>query len=199
MPREEPMHKVCEKLAPYSHKQGPSAQTADTPKTSARAIATTHHQQNLTLSDWLIVSQFIDEHPNIFQSQVVEHFKTHREGALFFTQSTLSRKLEQCAKLEACKEANPNALSSKRPRVVTHPDIEQALVLWIAHMQGFEEMLNVPENEWLSGEGWIQSFCKTYKLKEYQHHREASSAEPSAVEAERKQMQDLMKKFAPRD
>jgi uncharacterized protein YecA (UPF0149 family) len=183
MPQEEPMHKVHEKPAPYSHKQGPSAQTADTPKTSARAIATTHHWQNLTLSDWLIVFQFIDEHPNIFQSQVVEHFKTHREGALFFTQSTLAQKLEQYAKLEACKEANLNALSSKQPQVVTCPNIERALILWIAHMQenketvtgpmlwvkhkGFKEMLNVPENEWLSGEGWIQSFCITYKLKEY--------------------------------
>ncbi|KAH8995897.1 hypothetical protein EDB86DRAFT_2765722, partial [Lactarius hatsudake] len=100
---------------------------------------------------------------------VVEHFKTRREGALVFTQSTLSRKLEQHAELEACKEANPNALSSKRPRVVTRPDIERALVLWITHMQEnketvtgpmlwvkrkrFEEMLNVPENEWLSGKG----------------------------------------------
>jgi hypothetical protein len=96
---------------------------------------------------------------------------------------------------------------------VTRPDIERALILWIAHMQenketvtgpmlqekhkGFEEMLNVLENERLSGEGWVQSFCKTYKLKEYRRHGEASSAEPSAVEAEQKRMQDLMKKFAP--
>ena len=33
----------------------------DTPKTSARTI-TTARWQNLTLSDWLVVFQFIDEH-----------------------------------------------------------------------------------------------------------------------------------------
>lgn len=63
----------------------------------------------------------------------------------------------------------------------------------------FEEMLNVPEDEQLSGEGWVSSFCKAYKLKEYRRHGEASSAAPSAIEAERKHMQDLMKKFAPQD
>ncbi|KAI9447007.1 hypothetical protein BJY52DRAFT_1093110, partial [Lactarius psammicola] len=160
--------KVCEKPAPYNRKKRPPAPNKDTPKTSARPI-TTHHRQNLTLSDWFIVFQFIDDHPNILQSQVVEHFKTRREGALVFTQSTLSRKLEQRAELEAHREANPIALSSKRPRVVTRPDIERALVLWIAHMQEiketvtgpmlqvkrkrFKEMLDVPENERLSGEG----------------------------------------------
>ncbi|KAH9044898.1 hypothetical protein EDB83DRAFT_2553854 [Lactarius deliciosus] len=60
-------------------------------------------------------------------------------------------------------------------------------------------MFNVPEKEQLSGEGWVSSFCKAYKLKEYRRHGEASSAEPSAIEAERKRMQDLMKKFAPQD
>ena len=28
-----------------------------------------------------------------------------------------------------------NALSSKRPRVVTHPDVEKALVLWFQGME----------------------------------------------------------------
>jgi hypothetical protein len=215
MPREEPTRKVRGKPTPYNHKKRPSASKKDTPKTSATAITTTHRQKNLTLSDWLLVFQYIDEHPNILQSQVVEHFKTRRAGALFFTQSTLSRKLEQRAELKARGDANPNALSSKRPRIVTRPDVERALVLWIAHMQEnkeavtgpmlwvkrkkFEEMLNVPEDEQLLGEGWVPSFCKAHKLKEFRRHGEASSADPSAVEAEQKRMQDLMKKFAPQD
>ena len=82
MPREEPPRKVCEKPAPYNCKSRPLGPKADTPQTSARAI--TMHRQNLTLSDWLVVFQFIDEHPNVSQSQVVLHFKTHKEGALFF-------------------------------------------------------------------------------------------------------------------
>ena len=88
MPREEPTRKVREKPAPYNHKSRPLGPKADTPKTSARAIT-----MHLTLSNWLVVFQFIDEHPNVSQSQVVLHFKTRKEGALFFTQSTFSRKL----------------------------------------------------------------------------------------------------------
>jgi hypothetical protein len=30
----------------------------------------------------------------------------------------------------------------------------------------FEELLNVPDNQCLSGDGWVMFFCKTYKLKE---------------------------------
>ena len=90
MPQEEPTCKVREKPAPYNCKSRPLGPKADPPQTSARAI--TMHRQNLTLSDWLVVFQFIDEHPNVSQSQVVLHFKTRREGAFFFTQSTLSRK-----------------------------------------------------------------------------------------------------------
>jgi len=54
---------------------------------------------------WFVVFQFIDEHPNILQYQVIEHFKTHREGALIFTQSTLSRKLEQRTELKVRRTA----------------------------------------------------------------------------------------------
>ena len=60
----------------------------------------------------------------------------------------------------------------------------------------FEELFNVPENEWLPSEGWTQSFCRAYKLKEHQCHGEASSADSSAVDAEQKHLHDLMKKFA---
>ena len=69
------------------------------------------------------------------------------------------------------------ALSAKCPRIVTRPDVERALVLWIYSMEEkgesvtgpmlcvkwekFEDSFNVPENEQLKGDGWIASFCKT--------------------------------------
>jgi hypothetical protein len=59
--------------------------------------------------------------------------------------------------------SNPSALSSKRPRIVTRPDVERALVIWLRSMEEkretvngkmlvekrkcFEKELNVPENE----------------------------------------------------
>ncbi|KAN0132299.1 hypothetical protein V8E53_009899 [Lactarius tabidus] len=130
-------------------------------------------RENLTLVDWLTVFKFIDEHPGIPQTQVVNHFKTCREGAL------------------------------------------RALYLWVLHMEEekemvngpmlhvkrkrFEELLKVPEEEQLQGEGWIMPFCKAYKLKEYRRHGEAGSVDDQAAEQERKRVQELMKKFAPQD
>ncbi|KAG2080299.1 hypothetical protein BD769DRAFT_1556561 [Suillus cothurnatus] len=63
------------------------------------------------LSDWLVV------------------------GALAFSQSALSRALKRRPELEARINSNPNALSSKRPSVVTRPDVEQALFTWVKHME----------------------------------------------------------------
>ena len=72
-------------------------------------------------------------------------------------------------------ETHLNALSSKRPHIVTSPDVDHALWLWVQKMsqkgeivngpmlmakqEWFEGALNVPEAERLHGAGWIQSFC----------------------------------------
>jgi len=99
---------------------------------------------------------------------------------------------------------------------VTCPDVERALILWVRHLADlkgetvmgpmlqekcvhFEELLNVPDNQCLSGDGWVMSFCKTYKLKEQRQHGEAGSVALQAVKAEHKHLQALMKKYAPQD
>jgi len=151
-------------------------------------------RQNLTLADWLTVYAFIDSHPDVSQSEVVRHFSTLRTGALIFEQSTLSRKLRDRAKMEARVNDNPAALSSKRPRIVTRPDVERALVLWVQHMEGegqtvsgpmlrekrkqFEDEFEVPERERLFGDGWLHSFRKTYRVHENSGRGEADSVEP---------------------
>ena len=72
---------------------------------------------------------------------------------------------------------NPNALSGKKAWIVTCPDVERALVLWVNHMEEklehvtgamlvakwakFEDKLGVPDAEWLKSDGWVQGFCKT--------------------------------------
>jgi hypothetical protein len=63
----------------------------------------------------------------------------------------------------------------------------------------FEDLLDVPDSEHLSGDGWLTPFCRAYKIKEYKRHGEAGSADLKAVEAERKHVQELTKKFAPED
>jgi hypothetical protein len=77
-------------------------------------------------------------------------------------------------------------------------EIITGLMLQEKHAR-FEELLNVPDNQRLSGDGWVMSFCKTYKLKEQQRHGEAGSVDLQAVEAECKCLQALIKKYVPRD
>ena len=167
------------------------------------------------LQDWLIVFSFIDNHPDMPQSEVVEHFKTQHEGALVFTQSTLSRRLKNRPALETRVTANPTSLSSKRAHVVTRPDVERALVLWLKHMEGkqetvsgpmlrekrrrFEQLFNVSEEEQLKGDGWLPSFCKAYKIKEHRRHGEAGSVSLDDANEEQLRIQRVLAKYKPKD
>lgn len=163
-----------------------------------------------------MVYSFIDSHPNVTQAKIVEHFKSLKSGALVFMQSTLSRKLRERPKMEAHINDNPNALSLKRPRAATRPDVECALILWIRHMENIHETVtgpmlrekrkrfedkfnNVPDNERLLGEAWIQSFCKAYKIRKHRQHGESGSVDTKAVAIEQEHCHRILAKFAPRD
>ena len=202
------------KTSPYGQKPRQTRPLKDVPATSAKE-QNTGARENLTLHDWMMVFTYVDEHPDALQADVVKHFATQRTGALQFTQSTLSRKLKTRANLEQRVHDNPSALSSKRPRIVTQPDVEKSLVLWIRamedkgeHVSGpmlqekqkrFEDLLGVPEEEWLSGVGWLPSFTKTYNLQEHRRHGEAGSVDLDAVAAKRQRIAKILVKFAPRD
>jgi len=192
----------------------PKPRPKDAPKTSAMPV-TSQKRDNLTLHAWLTVFSYIDAHPGIQQAKVVEYFRNRREGALEFTQSTLSRRLKNQSGLEERAEENPSALSSKRPRIVTCPDVDRALVLWFKSMEEkgetvtgpmllvkcgrFETALEVPEAERLTGEGWLKSFTKAYKIKEFRRHGEAGSVDLAAVAAERIRVSAIISKFHPKD
>ena len=185
----------------------------DMPRTSAQTTQTS--RKNLTLADWLTIFAYIDAHPSVPQKDVVKHFSTLKIGALLFSQPTLSRKLDDRSDLQNRVNANPSALSSKRPRVVTQPDVERALFLWVQHMEmkgeqtngpmlkekrsRFEELFNVPNEERLSGDGWIMSFCRAYKIREQRRHGEAGSVDLATVEAEQVRVRGILSKFAPQD
>ncbi len=86
-----------------------------------------------------------------------------------FTRPRLSRELQHHSEMEVRVDSNPNELSSKRPHIVTRPDVDHALQLWVPHMEWkgkvvnsriliakravFEEESNVPEDERLPGPG----------------------------------------------
>jgi len=143
----------------------------DTPKSSTRPTEKTAHE-NLTLLDWMTVYAYVDTLPQpIHQGEVVKYFATRPEGRLLFSQATLSRKLQHRSEMEACVDSIPNALSSKRPRAVTRPDVDHALWLWVQRMhekgelvngamlavkrEAFEEDFDVPEDVRLHGTGWF--------------------------------------------
>ena len=130
-------------------------------------------------SIWLDDSVHISGHSSATnQGEVVKYFATRPQGALLFSQSTLSCKLRQHPEMEAHVDSIPNALSCKWPCIVTRPDVDCTLWLWVQRMdwkgevvnsrmlmakwEGFEKDLNVPEDERLPRPGWIQLFCITW-------------------------------------
>ena len=116
-------HKPWGKSPPYHCNPNGVGFKKESMVTSAKPTEmTTQRHQNLTLNDWLTVFAYIDEHPDVPQGRIAEHFKTHPEDTLEFTQATLSWKLKDQTKLKEHVHSNPNALSSKRPQIVTQPD-----------------------------------------------------------------------------
>jgi len=107
----------------------------ETPKSSIRPIKKTR-RENLILFDWMMVYTYVDTLPQpVNQMEVVTYFSTRLEGVLLFSQPTLSRKLQHRSEMEGCVDSNPNVLSSKRPWVITRPDVDRTLRLWAQQME----------------------------------------------------------------
>ena len=148
------------------------------PRTSA-VVQPKHKNPNLTLHDWVTVVNYHNLHQPISQKEVVQYFASWQDGALHFNQATLSRHLSKEGHMcdQVLLNSNPTALSQKQVWVVTWLDVEEALILWVKHMEEkeehvsglmllakwrkFEDALQVPLNEQLESDGWLASFCKT--------------------------------------
>ena len=128
-------HKPRQGHKPYNQPPKP-CKNKNPPKTLA-ITKPKHARSNLTLSDWLEVVQYYNNNRPLSQPEVVKHFANRTEGALLFSQSALSRHLAKKGREEDQQRllANPSALSGKRVRIVTRPDVEKALVLWVKHME----------------------------------------------------------------
>ncbi|KAF8872279.1 hypothetical protein BD779DRAFT_1791246 [Infundibulicybe gibba] len=83
--------KPREKPRLYSRKPKAIKQK-DGPRTSTTlAMVTMNKRKNRTLFDWTTAFKFMDDHPDMSQMDVVNHFKSKVDGALVFDQGTLSR------------------------------------------------------------------------------------------------------------
>ena len=138
----EKRRKTRNRPQPYNWK-AQKKPTLDGPATSAKPIEA-KKRDNLTLNDWLLVLEWVASHPNVPQDEVVAHFRTRKEDALLFSQSTLSRKIKQHEELKAHAQSHPAALSGKRVRIVTRPDVERALFLWVKHLEEKGETVSGP-------------------------------------------------------
>ena len=100
------------KPLPYKRKPKEAQGPGPSPASSAKFLEK-KQCQNLTTYDWLTVFAYIDKHPDETQTDVVNFFRTRAEGALEFTQATLSRRLKEREEIESRAQLNPTALSSK--------------------------------------------------------------------------------------
>ncbi|KAJ6459198.1 hypothetical protein C8R47DRAFT_994754, partial [Mycena vitilis] len=140
------------------------------PHTTAR-FKKDEQRQDLTYHDWIQVFNYMEEH-ELSQKQVVAYFRTRPDvegGKLSFTQSALSKKLQKKDEIRTLVAEDRNALSMKRARVVTCPEVDAALALWARDMEQkrrtvtgamlvekrkrFEVALNIPEERRLTGTG----------------------------------------------
>ncbi|SJK99922.1 uncharacterized protein ARMOST_03233 [Armillaria ostoyae] len=58
-----------------------------------------------------------------------------------------------------------------------------------------ENLMDVPEDQCLKGEGWLRLFCKTWKIQEVWWHGEAGSVDLVAVEKECIHFHSIMAKY----
>ena len=168
--------KPWDRQRPYAPCTPRAPKNSDTPWTSTMSKPSTIWE-HLTLHNWLGVVQYFDSNQPISQEEVVKHFTGRPDGALRFSQSALSRHLSKKGHEEDQSRlaANPTALLGKKAWIVTWPDGERALVLWVKHMEEKLEhvtraMLVAKQAKFedklgqLKSNGWVQGFCKMWEV-----------------------------------
>ena len=176
-------------------------------------------KEHLTNYDRLQVLAYIDEHPQASQKDVANYFSTRSDadgGGLIMDRSTVSRIKANRAKIMTQAKATPSGLDMKKPHQVVSPEVERALYLWVQHLNDkkgevasgpmlyekkaeFEKALNIPEEECLTGKGWILPFCRAYKIHQIHRHGKSASVDPVVANAERKRCITINKEYPPKD
>ena len=193
----------------------PKKMTARTTAISTKKKAKEH----LTNYDRLQVLAYIDEHPQASQKDVANYFSTCSDadgGGLIMDCSTVSRIKANRTKIMMQAKATPSGLDMKKPHQVVSPEVEHALYLWVRHLNDkkgevasgpmlykkrteFEKALNIPEEERLTGKGWIPPFCRAYKIHQIPRHGKSASVDPVIANAERKRCITINNEYPPKD
>lgn len=160
------------------------------------------------------VYKYCDEHTPVDQNEVVRHFANLKHDALKFSQPTLSRNLDPERRAEIEQRANTGA-GRKRARVVTHPEIEDALIIWFRNMERkgelvtpamlqtkrskFYDLLGIPKEERVESAGWIPPFMQAYGLKSVRRHGASGNVDVEKADEERQRLFEILAKYPPAD
>ncbi|KZO92477.1 DDE-domain-containing protein, partial [Calocera viscosa TUFC12733] len=183
------------------------------PITSAENTRAILKRHNLTLSDKILVLDWLRDHPGESQSSAAQHFQ--RNGFPALSQSSISRWASQEEELRD-QAAETGNLSFKRPRKVEFPDVEKSLSVWIVQAQAngikitgdvirvkacrYAQLHGVDPDEFLSlSNGWLERFKLRHSLKEWRFHGEAGSVPEQELQAAQQRLIALTNVYALED
>ncbi|KAH9037600.1 hypothetical protein EDB85DRAFT_1888295 [Lactarius pseudohatsudake] len=107
------------------------------------------------------------------------------------------KKLKKQKELEAYATSFPDAVSTKRERIVTCPDVDQALYLWVKSMEAKNEIVT----GCLLGPFVANKMGRhiRYQICETKKHGEATSVDQVAVIAKQEKVWEILAQFVPKD
>lgn len=173
----------------------------------------TRKRHNLTLQDKINILDYMSENSHLSQGAVAAHFQ--KNGFPHLKQPVISHMLSEEPELRK-RAQDPANLGFKRPRLVEHPEVEEALGRWLLQAQAkgikitgdvlrakakrFAEISGIDSEDFLSlSNGWLDKFKARHQLKHYRFHGEAGSVAEADIKVERARIQAITKQYAKKD
>ena len=156
------------------------------------------------------ICEWEEANKNKRQIDIANHF--NEKYNLNIDRSTVSKILGQRDKWKAVIETE---FSSKtfRHKSVKFPLFDRAINLWVENVTAggviltdllikekaryFAEAFEIPENELVFSNGWLDRFKKRNNIKRYRIHGESGSAPLANLPEEREKLRQLLSRFSP--
>ncbi|CEL63611.1 hypothetical protein RSOLAG1IB_10894 [Rhizoctonia solani AG-1 IB] len=179
----------------------------------ARLVARTPVRQHLTYEQKIEVIDFYRQYESALTLEAMVPL-LREMGYLTICATTIRRCVDNEQKIRNYIARNPSGLQAKQEVIVTHPQVEFALVRWIDHklnnnvrLQGdfliekaheLCNILGIPlENRIGFSKGWLRRFKHCHGLHRVRFHGERASAPVAYILAERRRLQPILALYAP--
>jgi Fe-S cluster assembly scaffold protein SufB len=169
-------------------------------------------KENATLPQQIEVLDWHKKHGKK-QTLTAEHFAPEYPN-IRIRQPLISSWVKEEAKWREQREQtnHQNDRTAKRARQTEHPQVSEMMYLWVSKAMGdnilligdvlrqkwnqFADLVGIPDDERLKlSNGWLGRFKDRNGLRQMKRHGEAALADAETVEKERKQVQELIKKY----